>query len=261
MTETAATGAYVLDNAWEHARSRLAMLERVYDPASIRRLQAVGVGPGWHCLEVGAGGGSITRWLCSQVGETGRVRAVDLDTRFVEEIEAANLEVARVDLTTEELPRAAYDLVHTRCVLVHLASREVVLDGLIASLRPGGWLLLEEADDFAVAAIGSGLHAEALGKVNAGATAAGVNLSWPRHLPGLLHGRGLHDVGIECEVPLVEGGSPGAECLRLTGIQLRDQAIAAGATPEQLDEWDALLRTPGQWFPAWAMVAAWGRRP
>jgi len=251
---------YTHDNAWEHARRRLGLIEASYDPGSTRRLQALGVGPGWHCLEVGAGSGSITRWLCSKVGRTGRVCAIDLDTHFVEEIQATNLDVARLDVTTAELPRAAYDLVHTRAVLAHLPSRERVLDALVASLRPGGWLLLEEPDEYASQALGSGLHGEVLAKFNAGLGRAGVDFTWARHLPALFHNRGLGDVGAESEVPLFEGSSPAAELLRLSVIQVRELAVAAGAAPESLDQWDVLLSTPGQWFPGYAMVAAWGRR-
>ena len=61
-------------------------------------------------------------------------------------------------------------------------------------------------------------------------------------------------------MPLLEGGSPATELFRLTALQVRDLAIAAGATAEQLDQWDTLLNTPAQWFPGYAMVAAWGRR-
>src|SRR5438067_13599656 len=114
---TSATSTYPLDNAWEHAQRRLRALERIYDPASTRRLEALGVGPGWRCLEVGAGGGSITRWLCSKVGPAGRVLAVDIDTRFVGGIRSANLDVARLDVTTVALPAASFDLVHARALL------------------------------------------------------------------------------------------------------------------------------------------------
>jgi hypothetical protein len=47
---------------------------------------------------------------------------------------------------------------------------------------------------------------------------------------------------------------------RLTALQVRHLAIAAGATAEQLEQWDTLLNTPAQWFPGYAMVAAWGQR-
>src|SRR5205814_7653959 len=100
---------YTLDNAWAKARRRLELIETCYDRSTIRRLETLGVGPGWHCLEVGGGGGSITRWLCSAVVTEGYVTAVDIDTRFLEEIAADNLDVLRVDVTTADLPRQAFD--------------------------------------------------------------------------------------------------------------------------------------------------------
>jgi 2-polyprenyl-3-methyl-5-hydroxy-6-metoxy-1,4-benzoquinol methylase len=53
-------------------RERLGLLERLADPITLRRLQSLGVGVGWRCLEVGAGHGSIVRWLARQVGPQGR---------------------------------------------------------------------------------------------------------------------------------------------------------------------------------------------
>ncbi len=52
--------SYTLDNAWQHAPERLALIERSMDPATTNYLQTLGVATGWHCLTVGAGGGSIT---------------------------------------------------------------------------------------------------------------------------------------------------------------------------------------------------------
>ena len=43
----------------EAERERLDALEAAIDPTSRRHLEALGVGPGWTCLEVGGGGGSI----------------------------------------------------------------------------------------------------------------------------------------------------------------------------------------------------------
>jgi len=258
---TPTTSTYPLDNAWEHAQPRLRALERIYDPASTRRLEALGVAPGWRCLEVGAGGGSITRWLCSKVGPTGRVLAVDLDTRFVADIRAVNLDVARLDVATAELPRDAFDLVHARAVLSYLPQREVVLDRLVASLAPGGWLLVEEPDEYATAALGSGLHGTMLAAVLAGVARSGFDPTWARDLPARFHERGLRTVGAESELPFVAGGSPGTDLFRLTALQIKELMLASGATAEQLDEWFALLDTPARWFPSYAVVAAWGRRP
>ena len=76
-------GAYVLDNADEQTSARFAALPRLYDPGTIRHLEQLGVGPGWRCLEVGGGGGSIAAWLSDRVGPTGHVLATDLDPRFL----------------------------------------------------------------------------------------------------------------------------------------------------------------------------------
>lgn len=63
---------YALQNAWDKERRRLTLLEDVLDPTTIGLLTELGVGPGWNVLEVGAGAGSITRWLCDRVGASGK---------------------------------------------------------------------------------------------------------------------------------------------------------------------------------------------
>ena len=46
--------------------ARLGLLEELFDPASRKRRDLVQ--PGWRCLEVGAGRGSMAVWLAEQVG-------------------------------------------------------------------------------------------------------------------------------------------------------------------------------------------------
>jgi ubiquinone/menaquinone biosynthesis C-methylase UbiE len=122
---------------------RLQLIEAEQDPTTIRHLCTLGVEPGWACLELGAGGGPIARWLAGRVGPRGRVVATDIDTRFVKAQDQPNLEVRRHDITRDELV-GPYDLVHCRSLLVHLADREAVLRRMLDVLRPGGWLLVEE---------------------------------------------------------------------------------------------------------------------
>ena len=256
-----ATTTYTLDNAWEQARHRLDLLETCYDPATTRRLRALGVGTGWRCLELGAGGGSITRWLCSQVGREGRVCAVDIDTRFVEQIEADNLDVLRLDVASDELPAGGFDLVHTRALLMHLPQREQILDALVKSLRPGGWLLVEEGDCYPLQALASGLYGEVWEKIIMGFSRAGVDFVWARNLSALLHDRGLASIGVESDVFHVQGASPLAELYRLTVTQIDELGLLSDVTPGQLDAWLRVLGQPDQWFPSAAIVAAWGQRP
>src|SRR4051794_20594420 len=93
---------YALPNATEGSRERLDLLEACHDPSSRHRAAALGVGPGWRCLEAGAGGGSFARWLAGRVGETGHVVAADLDVRLLED--ADDVEPWQMDLAKEELP-------------------------------------------------------------------------------------------------------------------------------------------------------------
>jgi hypothetical protein len=62
--QTAATGDYTFDNSGAQAATRFAALAAIFDPGTIRHLQDIGISEGWRCLEVGAGGGSIAKWLC-----------------------------------------------------------------------------------------------------------------------------------------------------------------------------------------------------
>src|SRR5438093_4258585 len=146
---------YVFDNSWEKERERLASLESLYDPGTVRRLESVGVGPGWKCLEVGAGAGSIAQWLCERVGAKGKVVATDIDTRFLEVLHEPSLDVRRHNIVTDELPEEEFDLIHGRLLIQHLPDREQILKRLIVALKPGGWLVLEDA--FGTASVGETL--------------------------------------------------------------------------------------------------------
>src|SRR5579884_3215226 len=149
-TETWHTGvkpAYLLDDDWQDARRRLALLEHWLDPGTIHQLQTLGVGAGWRCLVVGGGGGSIVEWLCRQVGPSGCILATDVNTRFLEALDYPNLKVRRHDILADELVEsAAFDLVHVRFVLMHLADPSRAVRRMVAALKPGGWLLAEEGD-------------------------------------------------------------------------------------------------------------------
>src|SRR5207344_3002721 len=89
-------------------RERLSLLEHSADPLSRRRLAALGIQPGWHCLEVGAGHGSIARWLAEQVGPRGRVVATDINPRFLTEMQLPNVEVRQHDIRTDPLEPHTY---------------------------------------------------------------------------------------------------------------------------------------------------------
>jgi ubiquinone/menaquinone biosynthesis C-methylase UbiE len=127
-------------------RERLTSLESGLDPRSTRHLEALGVSEGWSCLEVGGGGGSIARLLSERVGPNGRVVAVDIDTRFLREIDRANVEIRRQDIVRDAIEESKYDLAHCRLLLTHLSQRDVALKRMISALKVGGWAMIEEPD-------------------------------------------------------------------------------------------------------------------
>ena len=222
----------------------------------------IGVGRGWSCLEVGAGAGSIARWLAHRVGPTGRVVATDLDTRFFEDAAEANLEIWRHDITGDPLPTAEFGLVHVRWLLDLLPDREASVEKLIAALEPGGWLLVEEPDMFPTTAESSGAYRRLMEATAALLQSAGTNHQWARALPTMLTAAGLIGVGAEADVDIFQGGSPMAECRQLGLAQLREALLRTGViTEDDLSNGAACLSDPSRWLMDLASVAAWGRKP
>ena len=73
---------YLLSNVDPETVERFGGLEETFDPVSVGHLRQLGVGPGARCLEIGAGGGSVARWMAAEAGPGGRVLAVDVDPRW-----------------------------------------------------------------------------------------------------------------------------------------------------------------------------------
>src|SRR5262245_59988076 len=65
-------------------RERLRVLGRVFQPTTLSLLERAGVGPGQHCLDVGCGGGDVTRDLAQLVGPSGSVVGLDVDPTKIE---------------------------------------------------------------------------------------------------------------------------------------------------------------------------------
>jgi SAM-dependent methyltransferase len=257
---------YVLDNAGAQAPERFTALAAIFDPGTIRHLTERGVAAGWHCLEVGAGGGSIACWLAERVGSSGRVLATDIDPRFLTALERPNLEVQRHDVAVDPLPERSFDLVHARLVLVHLKERERALERMVAALRPGGWLLLEEFDSLStppdpVAHPGEVLlpAIDAMRRVMA---ARGVDSGYGRSLVPRMRAHGLREIDAEARMFMWRGGSPGAALLRTGLEQLRGAVIEASEiTAEVYDRDVRRLADPDYLAPSPILWAAWGRRP
>ncbi|HYP23649.1 MAG TPA: methyltransferase domain-containing protein [Actinomycetota bacterium] len=271
MTETKQD--YIYDPSSESELTRLRKLEALNDPATIAHLEAVGVAPGWRCLEVGGGAGSIARWLCERVGAEGRVVATDLDVRFLEEIDAPNLEVRRHDILEDELEQGAYDLVHSRFLLEHLAGYREALAKMVDALAPGGWIVVEDVD-FALAIMGDAderpgyppesipVAAEMSQRLGGLAKVRGIQAELGRRLPALLAEAGLEEIGAEGRTNLMWTGTEEAELGRLSLERVTRLAADAGViTEEDRDRYMKVVTEPGQASFSPLRFGAWGRKP
>ncbi len=237
------------------------MLGAAYDPESIALARRLGVGVGWRCLEAGAGGGSFARWLCSATLPGGQVLAVDADPRHLTDLPDRGGEVAQLDLVEDELPEGAFDFVHTRFVLLHIARRNIVLERLIRALAPGGVLVLEEGDGLGVGKEMPGAFGEVWRAFARSTESAGANQAWARNLPTQLEALGLVDVRAEAEIPMFRGGSPMARMWNLTWAQAHENLVVLGASDAVIATAQAELADERRWFYAPPTVRAWARAP
>jgi SAM-dependent methyltransferase len=255
---------YLLDNAQAEAGARFAALSDLFDASTFRHIEALGIGPGWRCWEVGAGGRSVPEWLAARVGSGGRVLATDIDVSWLRD--DPTYEVRRHDIGTDPVPEEAFDLVHARLVLVHVRQRAEALRTLVRSLKPGGWLLLEDADPALQPLLcpdESGPEQVLANRLRHGFRSLmaqrGVDLAYGRTLPRLLRDAGLVDVQADAYFPIT---APACTALELATVaQVRDQLVASGlATDVEIDEHLANVGTRLVDLATSPMVSAWGRR-
>jgi SAM-dependent methyltransferase len=241
-----------------HDRDRwLSLLEELQDPATSRRLEAVGVGPGWHVLEVGAGRGSIAAWLSDRVGDSGRVVATDIDTSLLSDLDDDRVEVLRHDVLVDDFPPDSFDLVHCRAVLVHLSDPGRALERMAGWIRPGGALVAEEPwtdvarlspDPVVVRAV------EALGETLDGGFA--------RRLPLALRDVGLERIEADADLRFFQGGSDQAAFFKkvLEGASAR---LVAGGSLDADQARQLLSRFDDEDFfdCGWPRIGAVGWKP
>jgi SAM-dependent methyltransferase len=256
-----------LSNVASDEERRLAAVESLFDSATFRHLDALGIETGMKCLEVGSGAGSVARHMADRVGNTGSVVATDIDAGLLDDRSTPNLEFRQHDVCRDPLPVGAFDIIHARLLLEHLPSRVGVLDKLAAALAPGGWLLIEDLDftDWLYLPEGKLLcepHAvrPTLRAFHAAAASMGSwDGEWGRELPVHFMKMGLGQVGSEVRLPVIFGGSPQAAFITVSVRQLTPVLLNEGRV-SQLDV-DALIdafESPGALVGLHAMVSAWG---
>jgi SAM-dependent methyltransferase len=264
ISESAREGHYMFAEAPDDLeRERITCLERMLDPVTTSRLERIGVGPGWACLEVAAGGGSIAAWLGDRVGPGGSVLATDVNTRFLGHLQPP-IKVQTMNLLTDDIKPDTFDLVHGRGILTWLAQAETVLAKMAAGVKPGGFLFIEEPDYDGFGAVEpinadtrawTDRHEAAHRRI----TDAGImDAFFGRRVRGLLEGVGFESVVTEGVTHIWRGGELGARFQELGSTVAR---AAGTVTFEDHAQTVRLMNDSGFLFKGATVYGAWGTRP
>jgi len=196
-----------------------ALRDDVYRRPLATALERLGIGPGWRCVDVGAGGGDVSVALAEIVGRDGRVYAVDSDPAARDVAAAAAATFSQVLAITQAgedllLPEPV-DLAFCRFLLMHVVEPATVVARMRQAVRPGGWVVAQEP-------------------ITSAGRVGGLPLSMPgaRHpdigalLPGLVRAAGLDIVDAWAEAPAGVGPGPVADYLcDLTGVSPGDDPV------------------------------------
>lgn len=111
----------------------------------------IGVGKGWHCLDVGAGPGFVSLDLRERVDLTGSVTALEPSALFLDHLAQIvqkknwkNMHLIRSTVEETVLPQERYDLIFARWVIAFVAHPENFFLKLLAALKPGGIIAFQD---------------------------------------------------------------------------------------------------------------------
>jgi SAM-dependent methyltransferase len=213
----------------------------------------------------------MAAWLAEQAGPTGHVVATDIDLGYLRRLDVPNLEVLEHNIledSIEALGAASFDLVCSRLTLFHLLGRqELAIRQMVKCLRPGGWLIDEDAD-WGTAAPADPSHPLYAGYHEAWRdgewwTLRGYDKAFGRKLPALFERCGLEEIRHEAATEVVRGGSPWARWWAVT-LEVINELGGGGAVESyqhELEVMTAALADPSVWLMRELLHACWGRRP
>ncbi|MEV6103257.1 methyltransferase domain-containing protein [Streptomyces sp. NPDC051940] len=257
---------YLFDSATELGREQLALLEQMLDEQTVHCLAEACVRPGDRCLDLGAGGGSVTRWLADRTQPGGSVTAVDLTTEHL--VVRPGVTVYRHDIHDGLPDDGPYDLIHARLLLLHLPRRAEILRTLADGLAPGGRLVLGEfgaRPNLVLAAPADG-DAELFRRVQylgheVVSRGRGVSWEWAHEVAAHMADAGLCGIRARESSWTTTGGTPGCLLHRNYARQAAAMLYAEGLTQEEFDRYCELMLDPC--FSAWfyQFVCTSGEKP
>jgi len=178
------------------------------------------------------------------------VLALDLDATLLEDLRSIpQITVKEADLTTSVLPVESFDLVHTRNLLMHLPGRDRILQELFRAVRPGGVLLVEEADGFPASAATDETFRRTFESLT-------QRWTWARTLPMRVSAEAPETTSVFVETEMLQGGSDLAAFWHHTLRTARTllQQSAPGLEDRDVDRTLGLLEDESFWTPFMAVV-------
>jgi len=243
--------------------TRHGLLASGFDRGSANLISRLGIASGSHVLEVGAGGGSLARWLADLVGPEGMVLATDVDLQFVGE-QPPNVEVRVHDIARDPLPADHFDLVHARAVLQHVSERDRALANMVSATRPGGWVVVEDVDwlVFENQVLPEPFATLSRTTLARSVSTYGYDGYWGRRMLAAMVDAGLESVDSRGKVTTMHGGTPSAEWYVLALERSAPSLVADGVLDEALVTAAlAQARDPEFRVLGPLTISAWGRRP
>lgn len=256
---------YIFDNKSDAREfQRLQLVEAANDPTTIRLLKETGIQPGWHCLELGTGAGSILRWLGSQVGPTGLAVGVDKKTTYLHKDDSPHVQIYQGSFLDIPLDQS-FDLLHSRYVLIHNQEEGEILKKSSSLLKPGGWALFEEPD-FTSATLPDRKQETPQGRVNRAICQMFINVgldpAYALRLPHKLEKAGFHIDRAQALMHLCPGNSPMARVMAESALVLEQEYIKTGlCSSEDIQTYVKLSQDSTHWALYHSTTSVIARKP
>jgi ubiquinone/menaquinone biosynthesis C-methylase UbiE len=264
-TITAAEATQVRELAW-----LLELRGQADDQVAVRHayLDELKIRPGEHVLDIGCGTGVVTREVARRVGSAGRVVGLDpspLMLSIAQEIAAHESVADQIDYRIGDirelrLQDAMFDVLLAVTVLSHTTDAQLVIPGLLRTLRPGGRIGIFDLDTTSWVIS----HPDRELTLRIGALAATIATDgWlARRLPGLLESAGFEEVQVRAFTPLERNpdGFYAKNAERWAEAATRFGAISE----KECQRWLAGLhaeQAANRYFSGITHLFVWGRRP